>query len=79
MRRTKVQTYFRPVEKKSLAEPVDFFHHNGLKVRRASTPRWVCVLLPCGRALGHSKGARLINRDECTWDREAVAYTRSVL
>jgi hypothetical protein len=48
-------------------------------VRRASTPRWVCVLLPCGRARGHSKGARLINRDECTWDREAVAYTRSVL
>jgi hypothetical protein len=33
-RRAKVKTYFRAIEvKKSLAEPDDFFHHNGRQGR----------------------------------------------
>jgi hypothetical protein len=33
--RRKVKTYFSAIgQKKSLAEPVDFFHHNGNEVLR---------------------------------------------
>jgi hypothetical protein len=39
----------------------------------------ILVLLYCERPHGRPKAARLIDRDECTCDRAAVAYTRSEL
>jgi hypothetical protein len=38
----------------------------------------VFVQLICGRARGRPEPVRPTNRDECTCDRKAVAYTRSV-
>ena len=35
------------------------------------------VQLHCGAPRGRPKAARQTNRDECTCDRAAVAYTRS--
>ncbi len=72
--RTKVQPYFRPVEKKSLAEPDDFFHHkcNGNAARCHAVSR----IYPTGGRPAGPKPARLTNRSECTCDARArIAYT----
>ena len=72
--RTKVQTYFRPVEKKSLAEPVDFFHHNC--TMGAAQSRGVPRRCSTGGRPAAPKPARLTNRIECTCDAQSrIAYT----
>ena len=48
--------YFRPVElKKSLAEPVDFFHYNGTLGWHAEGEMTPSLPLNCGPALGRSE------------------------
>jgi hypothetical protein len=78
MRRAEVHPYFCANGlKKSLAEPDDFFHHDCAEA--AALWRVVPRLGSTGGRPAAPKPARLTDRDECTCDRAAVAYTRSAL
>ena len=69
-----MQAYFSAIEvKKSLAEPVDFFHYKGNEIWHCSSVGMASAFpqLNCGRAPGRPKPARLTSRDECTCDRSS--------
>ena len=62
--------YYCAVEqKKSLAEPVDFFHYKGTLRWHAYGEMLTSLPLYCGPTPGRPKAARLTDRFECTCDR----------
>jgi len=65
-----VHPYFCAFEqKKSLAEPVDFFHYNGTLRWHAYGKMLTSLPLYFGPPPGLPKAARLTDRDECKCDR----------